>query len=161
MALDTIIAGRYSTTYNAVDVGITENGYELQQDAKAELVNQTDAFGESIIDFVYRGGDVFLQFESKAYKAGSTTPFWPFGALGVMGVIGRLASDLAVATVLSATAGTPAAAAPATLTGTKSLLAPNNPARLLFNSKVRNVPVRLILLAYDAGAGAIKWFVTT
>src|SRR6266852_668710 len=106
MALDTFVAGRYSSTYNAVDVGITQDGYELQQDSKAEPINATDAYAESMIDFVYRGGDVFLQFESKAYKAGSITPFWPWGALGVMGVIARLASAVAASMVLTATAGT-------------------------------------------------------
>lgn len=161
MALDTFIAGRYSGTYNSVDVGITEEGYELQQDAKAQLINSSDAVGDSIIDFVYRGGDVYLQFESKAYKAGSYTPFWPWGALGVMGVIGRLASDVAAAMVLTSVAGTPAVATPATLTATKSILAPNNPARLLYNSKLRTVPVRLLFLAYDSGGGAIKWFTQT
>lgn len=161
MALDTFVAGRYSSTYNAVDTGITEGGYELSQDSKAELLNETDHYGGMLIDFIYRGGDVSLMFESKAYKAGSTTPFWPWGALGVTGVISRLASDVALITVLTSTTGTPAVSAPATLTGTKSILAPNNPARLLYNSKLRTVPVRLQLLPYDSGAAVIKWFTTT
>jgi|SRR5947209_6447683 len=159
MALDTFIAGRYSGTYNAVDVGITEQGYELQQDAQEETIGETDAYGLSVIDWIYRGGNVFLQFDSMAYKAGSITPFWPYGALGVMGVIGRLASDLALPMVLTSTTGTPAASAPATLTATKSLLASNNPARLLYNSKLRHVPCRLRVLPADVGAGVIKWFV--
>lgn len=161
MALETIIAGRYAGTYNSVDVGITENGYELQQDSDAQPVSPTDAYGDSVIDLVYRGGNVFLQFESKAYKAGSITPFWPWGALGAMGVIGRLASAVAAAMVLTATTGTPAVASPATLTGTLSILAENSPARLLYSSAVRLVPVRLRLLPYDAGSGVIKWFVQT
>ncbi len=161
MPLDTFISGRYTNTYNAVDVGITDQGIELQQESGAENIEESDAYGTTLIDWVYRGGRVSLQFMSKAYKAGSTTPFWPWSALGRLGVIGRLASDVASATVLTATTGTPAAAAPATLTAGKSILAPNNPATLLFNSKLRQVPVRLACLAYDQGAGAIGWFVTT
>ena len=161
MALDTFVAGRYSTTYNSVDVGITEEGYELQQDAKAQQIVPSDAYGDSIIDLVYRGGDVYLQFEGKAYKAGAITPFWPWGALGVMGIIGRLASAVALSTVMTATTGTPAAAAPATWTGLLSILAPNNPARLLYNSKLRTVPIRLLILPGDSGGGVIKWFTQT
>lgn len=165
MALDTFIAGRYSGTYNSVDVGVTEEGYEVQQDAKAQLISPSDAYGDAIIDFIYRGGDCYLQFESKAYKAGSITPFWPFGAIGLMvataGPIGRLASDIAAAMVLTSVSGTPAVASPATLTGTKAILAPNNPARLMFNSKLRTVPVRLLLLPYDATGGNIRWFAIT
>lgn len=165
MALDTIIAGRYSSTYNAVDTGITENGYELEQSSRQEVVEQTDAFGESAIDGVYRGGNVFVMFDSKAYKAGSITPFWPWGAMGVLltsaAPLGRLASAVAAAHVLTAVANTPAAAAPATLTGTLGILAPNQSARLLFNSKVRNVPIRLQYLVYDATGGTFRWFAIT
>jgi len=164
MALETLVAGRYSGTYNSVDVGITETGFEIEQGSKAQLVDETDAYGQSIIDFVYRGGDVYLGFESKAYKAGSLTPFWPWGSLGVMRddatPIGRLASAVASATVLTSVANTPAAAAPASLTGTLSILAPNSNPKLLYNSKVRNVPVRLILLPYTAST-ATKWFTMT
>lgn len=165
MALDTIIAGRYSGTYDAVDVGITQNGYELEQGSSAEMVDETDAFGGSAIDAVYRGGNVFCTFESKAYKAGSITPFWPWGAMGVLltaaAPLGRLASAVADAFVLTAVAATPAAAAPATLTGTLAILAPNQSARLLYSSKVRNVPVRLQFFPYDATGGTFRWFAQT
>jgi hypothetical protein len=72
--------------------------------------------------------------------------------------LGRLLSDVAVPHVLTSTPNTPAAAAPASVTGVKAILAPNQSARLLFNSKLRKVPVRLQYLPYDAGGGTIKWF---
>lgn len=165
MALDTFIAGRYSSTYDAVDVGITEGGYELDQGAAGEMIDESDAFGGSAIDFIYRGGQVFMDFKCLAYKAGSIAPFWPWGALGVLltaaAPLGRLASDVAKAHVLTSVAATPAAAAPATLTGTKSILPPNYSAKLLFNSKLRTVPVRLQYLPYDATGGTFRWFALT
>lgn len=164
MALDTFIAGRYTGTYNAVDVGITDQGYELEQGSTMEAIEESDAFGNSLIDGIYRGGNVFLQFLGKAYKAGAITPFWPWGAIGVMATaaapISRLASDVAKAMVLTATANTPAAAAPATLTGSLSILAPNSPAKLLFNSKLRQVPIRLQFLPSE-NAGTVRWFSVT
>ncbi len=165
MPLETLVAGRYSSTFSSVDTGITQNGYEIQQDTAAELVNQTDAFGDSIIDFVWRGGSVYVMYESKAFKAGSVAAFYPWGTLGVMATaaapIGRLASNVAAALVLTSTANTPAAAAPATATFSLSILAPNSNLRLLFTSKVRNVPTRLLVLPADAGAGTFRWFATT
>lgn len=147
-----------------MDVGITQNGYELNQDIKGELINETDAYGETIIDWVMRGGDVSLIFESKAYKVGSITPFFPNGAQGVLNTpatpMGRLASDAALAMVLTATANTPAAAAPATLTGSKALMPPGQSNRLLYNSKVRNVPIRLQFLPTDS-AGTARHFTVT
>jgi hypothetical protein len=166
MAIDTLVAGRYSGTYNAVDVGITQAGYELQQDSSAQILNQSDAYGETIIDIIYRGGSVHIQWESMAYKAGSYTPFWPWGG-GTLGVarnaanpIGILGTDEALSFVLTATASTPAAAAPATLTASKSILAPNYPARLLYDSRLRTVPVRILCLPTDS-AGTLTWFTST
>lgn len=163
MALDTFVAGRYTGAYNSVDVGITDQGYELEQSSSQEAIEESDAYGQSFIDGIYRGGNVFLQFTCKAYKAGSITPFWPWGALGIMSTsaapIGRLASAVASSMVLSAVANTPAAAAPASLTIAKSILAANSPAKLLFNSKLRQVPVRL--QAIPTIDTDVKWFTTT
>lgn len=162
MALDTFIAGRYSGAYDSVDVGITRDGFELQQNNVTEAIDETDAYGGSLIDFIYRGGNVFIQFTSKAYKAGSITPFWPWAStlgkmLGSSSPIGRLASAIAKAMVLSSTANTPAAASPASLTGSLSILAPNFDGRLMFNSKLREVPIRLQLLPYESGSD-VQWF---
>lgn len=165
MALGTFVAGRYSATYSGADVGVTKDpGYELQQTSKVELIDDTDAWAKSIIDWVYQGGDVFLQFTSREYKAGSIAAFWPYGSMGVMSTaaapIGRLASAIAGNIVLTATANTPAAAAPASLTGSLVLLAPNFDARLLYYPKLREVPIRLSLLP-SLSSGTTTWFTQT
>lgn len=164
MPFDTLIAGAYTGTYNSVAVGPTQKGFELSQSFKTELIDETDQWGLTVIDAVYRGGEAFLQFESRTYKAGATTPFAPWGALGVVATttapIGRLASNVAAATVLTAVANTPAAAAPASLTASLSLLAENFDGKLLFDSRLRNVPVRLRLYPGLSG-GTLTWFTLT
>lgn len=165
MALDTFVAGAYSSSFNSVSCGITQRGYRLLHNTFAEMVNETDVYGQSLIDMVHRGVDVSCVFECKAYKAGSLTPFYPWGTLGVLAAtatpIGRLASAVASAFVLTSTANTPAATSPASLTATLAILAPNSNLELLFTSLVRNVPNRLSILPADAGGGSIKHFVTT
>lgn len=130
----------------------------------ADNIDSSDQYADSLIDLLYRGGDCSITFTSKAYKAGSIAPFWPWGALGVMATaaapIGRLASDVAKAFVLTSTANTPAAAAPATLTASLAILAPNSPARLLFNSKLRQVPIKLQCLP-SLSSGTVTWFTQT
>lgn len=143
---------------------MTRQGFELQFDAHAEEVNESDQFGRTLLDLVYQGGTHHLMFESKIYKAGSTVPFWPWGALGVIATtaapIGRLGSAVAASTVLTATANTPAASTPATLTASKSILAPNSSLKLLFDSRVRHVPIRLVCLPSET-TGTVTAFTTS
>lgn len=179
VALDTFVAGRYSGTYNAVDVGITRDGYELTLDTEFEDIGETDAWGMSVIDGIWRGGNCFLQFTSVAYKPGSLSAFWPYGTgLGGVGALGilydstqvaklpiaALASAIALPFILTSTPGTPAAtgAGPAasTLTATTALLAKNNNGKLAFNSKLRDVPVRLRCYPFTT-ANITKFFATT
>jgi hypothetical protein len=164
MPLGTFIAGRYSGTFDGVDTGITDEGYELQQSVSKEMIDESDAYGQSAIDGIYRGGNCFLQFVGKEYKAGAITPFWPYGALGVMATtaapISRLDSNVAKAMVLSSTANTPAAAAPASLTASLAILAENADGRLLYNSKLRKVPVRLRCYP-SLSSGTVTWFTQT
>jgi hypothetical protein len=175
LALETFLAGRYPATYNAVDVGVMAEGEKLNFDTQHELIQESDAWGLTIVDGIYRGGNVTADLESLAYKAGSLAAFWPFGGTlagnGALGTlinpgagntpIGILASDLAKPFVMTSTPGTPAAANPATLTASKALLRENFPAALLFNSKLRRVPVSLRFYPVDAGSGVIKHFTTT
>jgi len=155
VALGTFIAGAYSATYNAVAIGITEQGIRLQFETKAEEIGESDAYGEMLIDFIFRGSRLSLVWEGLEYKAGSVLPFWPWGGLGTPGVIGRLASNVAMALVMTSTTGTPAVATPATQTFSKAILSPNNNLELLYNSKLRKVPVKLTCLPYDSGGGTI------
>lgn len=156
-----IIAGAYTGTYNSVDVGFTLDGFRYGVDWKAEMINQSDLFGDTLIDMVYRGGDAQMTFTSRTFKAGALTPFWPWGqAVSAIGQIfsdalpiGRMARDVAAALVLTGKAATPAVdSTPSldSLTASKAILAPNTRGELLFDSKARNVPMVLQLLPYES-----------
>ena len=165
MAIDSFIAGAYSALYNAVGVGITAEGFKLDIMLKEEQINETDAYGGSLLDYVYRGGDATMEFKSKAFKAGSVAPMWPWGPLGqivsLLLPVGRLASDAAQTFLMTAAANTPAAMsayACTTLTASKAILAPGYNASLLFNSKLREVPCKLALLPYSPATGTLIHF---
>lgn len=158
------IGGRYSATLNAVSLGITDEGYRLFKALKQEEIAGSDAYGDALLDYFYRGGDVTIQADSKEYAAGATNAFWQWGAIGQMtgtgSPIGRLASAVAQALVLTSTPATPAAATPATLTAPNAVLAPGQNGSLLFNSKLRRVPIFLAALPYTSGS-SVLWFATT
>lgn len=152
-----IIAGAYTSTWNSVATLFTMNGFRLGVDWKSELINQSDIFGETLIDAIFRGADVQISWENRVYAAGSTGPFWPWGG-GTMGKIftpaipiSYTARSLAQALVLTAVANTPAASSPTSLTASKALLSPQFRAELLFDSKARSVPISMQLYPYEGG----------
>ncbi|HYH65748.1 MAG TPA: hypothetical protein VD866_13710 [Urbifossiella sp.] len=166
MAIGTFISGRYTGSYNSGDVGITRQGYDLEVVPKQEMIDESDAYGLTTLDWIIRGADAFLQWISREYKAGSLAAFWPYGlTLGTLITaavpVGEQARNLAKAMVLNAVANTPAAAAPASLTASKVLLAPNYNARLLFDSRLREVPVRVQLLPYESSPSTTLIFFST
>lgn len=179
MPLGTFIAGRYSSTYDpagagagVVDVGIVERGYELQISFSKKLITNTDAYADSVIDGVYRGGNVFWQTTMLEYKIGSLNValpynddatndvFAPTGAtfLGP-GLVGRLDSNIAGSYVVTSTTGTPAVSTPATLTATLAIIAENFNINLFFGPEERKIPLRLRFLPYSDTF--TKWFSTT
>lgn len=155
MALDTFVAGAYSGTWNGTSVGLVSEGYRMDQNTEAEEITG-DYYGRSVIEGVAQGGNVFIEYECLAYKAGSLAPFFPFGNLGEMAAPGVLYSDLAKTVVLTSTTGTPAVSSPASLTGSKAMLAAGHNAQLLFASRLRRLPIRQRLLPYISGV--VRWY---
>lgn len=139
------IAGRYTMTYNALALGQTAEGIRLSHQVFKRLITG-DAGGEAKQDAVYRGIDMFLAYQLLEYNAaGALAAMWPYAAtLLDMGVIGRLdvGSSIAKSVVMTALAGTPAAAVPATITLPSVILAENFPVELLFAPDLREVPMR-------------------
>lgn len=161
MALERVIAGPYTATLNAATIGFIEDGFDLEQSADGKDLVTGDNLGGSVQDGVYRGGQAFISFTMMvANLAQVKATIWPYGVLGEHGQVGRLDSNLAVALVLTAVAGTPASLEPQTLTANLAILAENFPARRLFASRARRIPMRLRLYPFD-DAGTIRWFKET
>lgn len=164
-SLGAFVAGRYSATWNAGALGSTREGYTTGFTPDQEVINQSDQWGGSTVDWILRGGNMTIDFIVKEYLAGVLATLWPWNATrGILSnstsPLGRLASSIAQSMVLTATANTPAAAAPATHTGAAALLAPNFEVRTLFDSRLREIPLKLQYLPYVSGGNTI-WFVET
>lgn len=168
--LGTYIDGTYTGVYDSVAIGPTEDGYNLEQTISNALIEKSDAYGDTLIDGFYRGGSYRITADAQEYKAGTIAPFFPYGTFGVAFSstipIGTRMSDRAKAFVLTSTANTPAAAAPATITASLSILAPGQSLRLNYNTVLRTVP--LVLQALPVGsvgsqgvAATLTWFTQT
>ncbi len=145
------VSGAYYGTYGGEYVGVTEDGYELEQTTYAEPI-RGDNLGDAIQDEVYRGCDVFLNFvlieyiQAAATSGGddSTPIFHPHddanGQLGKPGVLrGGFSADALALTQYSGDT----TSVPDTLTLTKSVLASNFPVRMLLANRLKRIPMRM------------------
>lgn len=164
IAIATFIAGQFSATYNAVSTSLSKDGYRITHAMSAQAIDQSDTYGDALLDFVYRGGQVRVGFTALAAASGVNC-LWPFGASqwvlsAAATPIGRLGSDIALAFVMTATANTPASASPATLTATKAIIPPGFNTEILYDSRLREVPVQLQFLPVNS-AGTVTWATAT
>lgn len=159
---ETLVCGVYTVTYNSLALGLLKNDDGLPT---LELTNEGeditgDAYGRSVIDGIYQGGNAFIGLTCEEYKAATLAAWWPFSSRGRMGLIGRLHYDMALPLVLTAVAGTPAASSPATLTATRAFPSPGTQRRVVFGPTLRTLPLRWRLYPYSSG-GNVVWYTET
>lgn len=156
----TFVAGPYNASYNAGAAWITENGVEMECRKYADDI-RGDNLGDTIQDGVYRGGDCYVNVVGQRYDdAQMSLAFWPhhatFGRVGQPGILESSVSKVFV--INSPAAGTTAnTVGPASITWNLAKLAKNFDLRLLFATRLRNVPLRLQALPYESG-GNVVWF---
>ena len=181
----TAISGPYYGSWSGEYIGATEDGFEVEHTFYSEPV-RGDNLGDSIQDEVLRGADVYVNFTLIEYGkaaivessgAAASSIHWPNGGSGFngagngkVGVIGDVLSDYADSLILTAVAASPAAAIPASITFPGAVLARNFPVRILYASRLRRIPMRMIALPQGASGGAsqtvsyndtIFWYTTT
>jgi hypothetical protein len=172
MGLLTAVAGRYSATYNkpgdsARSLGITREGFTIGARIKNEVVDRTDAYGQgTVVETFYQGQTVNISAIFHEQIAGVLNAVSPYGAWAgtgavqwSLGTIGTQGSDLAGILVLTATAGTPAATSPATLTATYALQMEDVDVDLLFGPQHRVFPWRARLFPFLSTN--VKFFTST
>lgn len=161
---ETFIAGEYTVSFNSVSLGILEGDSglpSLEHTMAAEMIANTSSFGKTPLDGIFQGGSYFMPMTCLEYKAGPISAFWPYhGTLGRIGTIGTLLYAMSSALVLTATAGTPAASSPATLTASRAFLAQGFASRIIFGPTLRKVPLRFQLLPFTSGGNPVV-FTTT
>jgi hypothetical protein len=148
------VVGQFTATWNALAVGQTADGFKLNWKFFKRLITG-DNFAQTPQDGIHQGAEMFIGFTCVAYDAaGVQTMMWPYSATRWdMGVIGRtdVGSTLAKTLLLTAVAGTPAAALPATQTFTNAILAEGFPVEILFAPDLREVPLRMRIYPSNSG----------
>lgn len=166
MGLGAFVPGVFAGTYNGTTLGLTTSeGWRLKWRDSVKKINDTNAYGDTLIDGIYRGKQgVQLLVTVKEWNSIVKAAIWPWSVPatpvfdGKLGQIGQLMSDVAKAIVLTPEALSPAAVAGNnTFTASKAILSPDNDIELLLGPDERDIPLLFDLLLYD-DSGTKRFF---
>ncbi len=160
------VSGAYIGTYNDVALGTqNDDGFILRGDYTGQEVNQSDAYGMTLVEAIYRGLNWRLRFRGLEFnKPGILASAQAFGAAGIANLsfqptlenIGNRYSLFAKTLILNAILGNPPTV-PNKLTALSAIVAPQSNVEYLMTSKVREAPFEMVLLPYrQAVAGGFK-----
>lgn len=175
-ALIVPIAGPYTATWNGQNLGTQDDdGYKLRATYTGQEINQSDQFGMTLIEAIYRGINWRLAFTSIEFnRPGVLAAIQQFGSTGAgtttftpyLTNIGDKYSRYAQALVLTAILacqpqGTAFGVSSnpcfiATLTGLLASMAPQQNMEFLMTSKMRTAPFEMVLLPYLATVGSLS-----
>ncbi len=139
------ISGGYNATFDASTLGQVEIGFTLRHSTFQRLITG-HSFAQTPQDAVFQGIQMFIDYRLIEYnQAGVIKAMWPFGTthLNMASPVGVLAvgSSKAKQLILTAVAGTPAAATPASVTLPRCILAEGFNVELLYAPDLRIVPI--------------------
>lgn len=166
MGLGTFVPGVFAGTYNGTTLGLTtSDGWRLKWRDSVKKINDTNAYGDTLIDGIYRGkSGVQLMVTVKEWNSIVKAAIWPYSVPatpvfdGKLGQIGQLTSNVAKAIVLTPEASSPAAGVAETiLTASKAILSPDNDLEFLMGPVERDIPLLFDLLLYD-DSGVKRFF---
>lgn len=158
------IAGPFTGTYNSLPLGTqNDDGFRLSCTIQAQEINASDAYGMTLVEGIYRGQNWRLAFTGlEANKTGLLAVLQAFGQTGAnttltpkLTGIGNRMTSYAQALVLTAILSDPPTM-PQSLTATNAVFAPNTNTQMLMTSKMREVPLELVLIPYVSVVGSVS-----
>lgn len=157
------ISGPYVGLFNAKALGTqNDDGFVLSAQYQGQEINATDAYGQTLVEAIWRGMNWRVRLRGlEANKAGLTNLLQMFGQTGVadgvltpnLTAIGDRWSNYCKTLLLTAILGSPPTS-PQTLTATNAGLAPGQTTEMQHTSKMKEVPIEMVLLPYSTTSGS-------
>ena len=154
------VSGPYTATWGGASLGSqNDDGFVLLGSYKGQEVNQSDAYGMTLVEAIYRGLDWRMRFRGLEWnKPGILSAMQAMGSTGspsgtftpTLANIGARMSSFAQALVLTSVLGVYPPSIPSTLTAVNAIVAPQSNVEYLMTSKVREAPFEMVLLPYSA-----------
>lgn len=161
------ISGPYTASWNGLTLGTqNDDGYELQAALQGQEINESDAYGMTLTEAIYRGMNWRCRFRGLEWnKAGLQALVQMFGQTNAgqftpsLANIGNRWTAFCLPLVLSAILGNPPTY-PQSLTAVSAGWAPNSQTAFLMTSKMREFPAELVLFPYASSGNNIPFSTT-
>ncbi len=159
------VSGPYIGTWSALPLGTqSDDGFELQCTLQGQEVNESDAFGMTLVEAIYRGMNWRCRLRGLEWnKTGLLSILQMFGTttanstlIPALGNIGDRWTKFSQALVLTAILGNPPTV-PQTITATNAAFAPNSQSAFNLTSKVREMPLEMVLIPYSTVVGSTTY----
>lgn len=158
------ISGPFTGVFGALPFGtLSDDGYELSATIQGQEVNETDAYGMTLVEGIYRGQNWRCRLRGLEWKTGLLSVLQTFGQSGAVGTltpilanIGDRFTKFALGMVLTAILGNPPTT-PQSITAVNAQIAPNQQSSFNMTSKVRELPLELCLIPYSAVVGSATY----
>jgi hypothetical protein len=164
-------SGPYTGTWQAFPFGtLSDDGYEIACTIQGQEVNETDAFGMTLVEAIYRGQNWRVRLRGLEWKTGLLTALQMFGTSAVGGTtppipaaanlipvlanVGDRWTKYCQPLVLTAILGNPPTT-PQSLTAVNAGIAPQQQSMFNATSKVKELPLEFVLLPYSATVGSL------
>ncbi len=159
------ISGPYLGTWNGETLGtLNDDGYVLSVQHQGQEINASDAYGMTLVEAIWRGMNWRCRIRGLEFnKTGLLSLLQMFGRSGAnntltpqLAFIGDRWSNYGRIMVLTAILGNPPTM-PQAITAASACLAPGQTTEFLMTSKMREMPIEMVLLPYNAvvGSGSI------
>lgn len=165
------VSGPYAGSWNGFLLGVqNDDGFVLTGQYTGQEVNQSDVYGMTLVEAIWRGINWRLRFRGLEWgKPGILAAIQMFGATTAspniafapaLSNVGQRYSAFAQSLVLNSILGAYPPAFPTGLTALGAVLAPNSNTEAMMTSKVREAPLEMVLLPYTVGNNNVA-FTTT
>jgi hypothetical protein len=163
-ALVVPVSGPYTATFDDDDFGtLNDDGYILTATTQGQEINQSDAYGMTLVEAIYRGQNWKLRIRGLEWdQEGLINALLSFGTLEAdffkpwLDGIGERWSTQGETLILSAILGNPPTY-PQSLTAMSCCLSPNSQSESMWTSKMREFPLEFVLLPYQATVSGMMY----
>ncbi len=154
------VSGAYIGQWNGYALGTqNDDGFVLSGQYTGQEVNQSDAYGMTLVEAIYRGLNWRIRFRGLEFnKPGILASAQVFGSSGAPNTtftptlqsIGDRFTKFSQALLLNSILGAYPPTMPTSLTASSAIVAPQFTSEYMLTSKVREAPFEMVLFPYSA-----------